>query len=383
MALAALGILYPDEIARVIASYSSSYPATQVAPCDRHSDSNARIDGSFSAQIDSARKDLLEIKRTYAIPGLAVCVSLDKQIIWNEGFGCADIENSKPATTTSRFRIGSISKSLTAIGLMKLVEQGNISLSDPVIKHLPDLPFPEELTIRHLANHQSGIRHYKGLEMLSNIHYRSIEESLAPFINDRPKFNPGDSFLYSTYNYIVLSRLIEKVSQESFQDYTRKRVLNPLGMRHTVNDLPVYGYKGYSSGRNSGKIRPAIEVDLSNKWAGGGFLSTPKDLVLMMDHLDALLGEATRDEMFLDYPLKDGSGTEYGIGFRVTYLDRYKLTLIHHGGSSIGGRAYLIYIPETKLTIALCANNDGGFNPSNHFGIQEVFDLAKNFIDKE
>jgi hypothetical protein len=87
--------------------------------------------------------------------------------------------------------------------------------------------------------------------------------------------------------------------------------------------------------------------------------------------------------MFLDYPLRDGTGTEYGIGFRVTYLDKYKLTLIHHGGSSIGGRAYLVHIPEAQLTIALCANNDGGFNPSNHFGIQEVFDLAKNFIDKE
>lgn len=120
------------------------------------------------------------------VPGLAAAVAVDGRLVWSDTFGFADLEAKKPVTAASRFRIGSISKSLTAAGLMRLVEQGRIDLDAPVQRHVPDFPVKPEglVTPRLLAGHLAGIRHYRKEEPFLNRPFADVRAGLTLFADD-------------------------------------------------------------------------------------------------------------------------------------------------------------------------------------------------------
>ncbi|WP_298897157.1 serine hydrolase domain-containing protein [uncultured Psychroserpens sp.] len=360
-----------------------SYTYTQ-ANCDLGSDNKYTLqDGRFQEVIVEARDSILKLKKTYNIPGLSICVSIQGEIIWNQGFGCSDIENNRPVTNETLFRIGSISKSMTAIGVLKLVQDGKIDLNQNVSHYYSQFPKKEyTIPVKYLASHQSGIRHYNGFEMLSNKHYNSVKESLEPFVNDQLLFEPGTNYKYSTYNYVLLSRLIETITSSNYINFMSQEVFLPLQMLSTFPEKKSDSIMGYSSGINSTKIKNAIEVDLSNKYAGGGYISTAKDLVLMMQNLDSLLSKESQSKLFEIQKFKNGDDTasDYALGFRNTYLSNTGRTLIHHGGSSIGGRAFLLKLVEDDIVVAICANSDTGILRPQNFDLQEVYDISKLFL---
>src|SRR5438477_7390008 len=126
------------------------------------------------------------------IPGLSVAVAVDGQIIYSEGFGYADVEQRVPAWPTTKFRIGSVSKSLTAVGLVQLVEQGKLDLDVPIQKYVPAFPDKGTLiTTRMLAGHLAGIRHYKDDEFTISKHYEKVAEGLKIFADDPLVSPPG------------------------------------------------------------------------------------------------------------------------------------------------------------------------------------------------
>ena len=215
--------------------------------------------------------------------GLALAVAVDGKIVYSEGFGFADLEERAPIWPTSKFRIGSISKPLTAVGLMELVQSGKVDLDAPIQKYVPS--FPEKgavITVRMVAGHLGGIRHYQGDEFVIQKHYDNVTEGLAIFKDDPLVSPPGTKFNYSSYGFNLLSAAIETASGQDFLSYMQANVFAPIGLVHTTPDLNAQiveqRSRFYELPKN-GPVENAPYVDNSYKWAGGGFLSTAEDLV--------------------------------------------------------------------------------------------------------
>src|SRR5215469_8228932 len=167
--------------------------------------------------------------RARGIPGLAVAVAVDGQVIYAEGFGYADLEERVPVWPTTKFRIGSISKTLTSVAVMQLVEAGKLDLDAPVQKYVPSFPDKDgKITPRLLAGHLAGIRHYKGDEFLISNHYDSVVDALKIFEDDPLVAAPGTEFHYSSYGFDLLSAVIEGASRENFLRYMQNHVFTPL-----------------------------------------------------------------------------------------------------------------------------------------------------------
>src|SRR6059036_1750438 len=217
------------------------------------------------------------------IPGLQVAVAVDGKLVWSEGFGYADLAGKVPVTAETQFRIGSVSKPLTAAAVALLLEQGKLDLDAPVQRYVPSFPdkgYP--ITTRQLAGHLAGIRHYRGDEFLRNRHFDTVLEGLAIFQGDSLLFPPGTKFSYSSYGWNLISAVVEGAAGQDFLTYMSRNVLRPLGLTHTapdrVDSLIPNRTRFYERGADSGFV-PAPPVDNSYKWAGGGFLSTAEDLV--------------------------------------------------------------------------------------------------------
>ena len=210
-------------------------------------------------------------------PGLSVAAAAKGEILWAKGFGFSDLENKKPATSKTIYRYASISKPIAATAVMQLVEQGKVSLDVPIQRYVPTFPVkPEgEITLRHLMTHTSGIRHYRGLEMLNNRRYPTVEAALGIFKDDPLEFKPGAKYQYSSYAYNLLAAVVENASGKSFRDYLREKIFKPAEM--TASDLefleePVAERcRQYVRAGEDFKLAPM--VDLSCKWAGGGTIT--------------------------------------------------------------------------------------------------------------
>lgn len=335
-------------------------------------------DSTFLEQIDQARELIMKLKNEQNIPGVSIAVAKGGRIIWKEGIGYADIKNETQVTTETKFRMGSISKSITSIGLAKLFDNGQIEWSDPVSKYLSYPEAPEyTFTIQQLAGHTAGIRHYKGFEFFSNKQYSSIEHSLEVFKNDKLLFEPGTNYQYTTYGYSLIGRLMEEVSGKSFNDYMSKDVLSQLGMNHTILEDAGMDETGKATFYGKGGKREAKEVNLSVKWAGGGFLSTPTDLVNMVNYAGRFISYATLMDLITPQHLPDGTLIGYGIGFKIGKVESTGQTVVHHGGRISGARPYLLALLDQQLVIAICTNTEADY------GVSDVYEIAQSFFKEQ
>ena len=321
----------------------------------------------YDAAIAADRRIILDTMRVLGAPGASVTVMKDGAVVWSEGFGWADIEQHVAVTPLTRFRIGSVSKSLTSIGLGMLVEEGKIDLDAPIQRYVPSFPIKQApVTVRELAGHLAGIRHYRGNEMLIQRHYANVTESLDIFRHDTLLFTPGTRFSYSSYGFNLLSAAMEHAAGEPFVEFMARRVFEPLGLRHTVaefsDSLIPFRAHFYTRADSGDGILNAPFVDNSYKWAGGGFLSTTEDLArvgqLLVD--GAMLQPETRSLLWTSQRTTDGKETGYGMGWFVDH-DSAGRRRVYHSGGSVGGTAYLLIYPDQKLVLALLVNSDRTF----------------------
>jgi serine beta-lactamase-like protein LACTB, mitochondrial len=295
------------------------------------------------------------------IPGLAVAVAVDDHLVYAEGFGYADLEERVPAWPTTKFRIGSISKTLTAAALMQLVEQGKVDLDAPVQKYVPSFPDKgAKITPRLLAGHLAGIRHYRGDEFLIFKHYDSVLKGLTIFENDPLVAPPGTKFSYSSYGFDLLSAVIESASGESFLDYMQRHVFTPLGLIDTTPDQNrsiIAQRSRFYEREKDGTEENAPYVDNSYKWAGGGFLSTPEDLVRFASALlhPGFLTEDSLNQLFTSQKTNAGVETGYGIGWFI-HKSQSGRRIYEHSGGSVGGTSQLIIYPDSRVVVALTTN---------------------------
>ena len=297
------------------------------------------------------------------IPGFAIAVAVDGKLVWSEAFGYSDLEVKRQTTTATQFRIGSVSKPLTADAVAQLYEAGKLDLDAPVQRYVPS--FPDKgtpITTRELGGHLAGIRHYRGNEFTLNQRYPNVTAGLSIFKDDSLVAVPGARFSYSSYGFNLISAVVEGASGEQFLSYMSRHVFQPLHMTHTAPDktdsLIPDRTRFYE--RTDSQFVPSPAVDNSSKWAGGGFLSTAEDLVRFGSaHLaPGYLKGITLELLFTPQHTTSGQATRYGIGWYVapdTLGHRY----VFHGGTSIGGTTAFGVDRDSRVVIAIVTNLTG------------------------
>ena len=319
--------------------------------------------GLSPSKIHAVRRLVAEELSLRRIPGMTVSIGEDAAPAWSQGFGRADLENDVPASPGTVYRIGSISKPITAVAVMQLVERGRLDLDAPIQQYVPSFPRKEwPITARELLSHLSGIRHYRSIaEVNSTRHYTNLLEPLEIFEREPLLFEPGTHFLYSTYGYSLLGAALEAAAGMPFADYLRENVLLPAHMQRTrIDDVGARvpnrarGYRLTPYGLESCEL-----FDVSNKIPGGGFLSTADDLVRFASALErgALVGVAARSEMFTPARTSDGRRLAYGLGWSI--LEREGIRWVGHSGAQPGVSTYLLVSPSDGLSVAVLANREG------------------------
>jgi serine beta-lactamase-like protein LACTB, mitochondrial len=294
-------------------------------------------------------------------PAISVAVALNGQMQYQKAFGKADLENDVSATTETLFRTGSLAKPLTAVAAMRLVEDGRLDLDAPIQKYCPAFPRkPWTVTAREVLGHVSGIRHYNDGEMDSTHHYSKLSDGFAIFANDPLLFEPGTNYQYSTYGFSVIGCVLEGAAGKSYPEFMQQAVFAPAHMTHTFPDdvfeIVPHRARGYSK-RNMQVINAGL-MDSSYKIPGGGYVSTPGDLVALADDLLAgtLLKPGTIKLMWTAQKLRDGKSTGYGMGWGVGQFEGENI--VGHAGGQQGASSSLTIFPERKIVIAVMINMD-------------------------
>ena len=310
------------------------------------------------------------------VPGISAAVVQDGEFVWSAGFGMADLENSVPATSQTLYRIGSISKPLTATAAMALWEHGKLDLDSPVQKYCPAFPQkPWPITTRELLGHLGGIRYYNVPELpysesqtdpeVGNTRHfeNGIEGGLRFFANDSLVAQPGTHFNYSTQGYTLAGCAIEGASGEKYADYVRESVLVPAGMLQTRPDdrLAIIPLRTrFYSKDKSGAVVNAEFLDSSYKVPGGGWLSSAPDMARFEVAIlkDRLIRSATREIMWTQLMPSDGLGRmAYGLGWQIGVTDGVRDA--GHGGSQQGTSTMILIAPDARAGVVVMTNSDG------------------------
>jgi serine beta-lactamase-like protein LACTB, mitochondrial len=327
--------------------------------------------------IDSAKYLIKKAMEKDHLPSLSVSVSKNGKIILQIAYGIADIENHVLASPKSVYRIGSISKTLTASVVMSLYEKGLLNLNDTIQKHCTAFPIKQaSISIKQLLNHQAGIRHYSNKyfkeEFYSTTRYLSSSDAISLFKNDSLIAMPGTKYSYSSFGYELLGCAIEGINKRTYEETLNQYILTPSQMIQTTVDYPEkiihHRVKQYEKNKD-GSPRNSNQIDLSNRFAGGGVLSTATDLVLFGNALleGKILQKSTLETMWTKQNSNDGKSTPYCLGW-TQFDDKNE---IFHGGSSVGGQAYLYIVLNEKIVISFMTNTEVWGQP-RHKLAQEI-----------
>ena len=257
--------------------------------------------------------------------------------IWLGAYGYADISHQALATPKTVYRIASISKVITAVAIMQLVEKGKIKLDEDARKYIPYFPKKKwKFTVRQILQHTAGLRSYKPGEFNSTEVYPSTKDAVGVLENDPLEYKPGTKFLYTTLGYNLLAAIIENASGINFTDYLKKNIFEPAGMSTTYpefqEEIIMNKARGYDK-NNYRKMQNAPLADLSIKFAGGGLVSTTEDLLKFANSLlnGRLIKKPTLDSMLVPTKLTGGKILESGFGFELKYDNNGKFFFGHYG----------------------------------------------------
>ncbi|MDA0379372.1 MAG: serine hydrolase, partial [Bacteroidetes bacterium] len=321
-------------------------------------------DAAMTALVDSARTMIEAEMQAANLPGLSIAVAVDGQVVWAEGFGHADRETGQPVTPASKFRVGSVSKPFTATAVAQLMSDSRMDVDAPIQTWVPTFPTKEwTISTRQVGGHIAGIRHYEGDENLSAVEYPTVQAGLEIFKDSPLLFEPGTRYAYSSYGWNLISAVVEGASGQDFLTYMDEHVFGPLGMTSTEADWATRDIAErvsfYVRDENGSPV-PAPYVDNSYKWAGGGFLSTPADMLRFAEahRSPGFLSQEALDFLQTSQQLADGSATGYGFGW-TTAEDDAGRRLVGHTGGSVGGTTLLTMNPETGIVVAMAINLSG------------------------
>jgi CubicO group peptidase (beta-lactamase class C family) len=320
---------------------------------------------------ETAVRALMAAKK---VPGLSIAVGVG-DLRWSSGFGMADLENEVPVTPRTVFRFASISKPITAVATLQLVEQGRLNLDAPIQTYVSDFPTKQwPITARNLLCHQGGVRWYRGAEMHSTRPCRSVREGLAMFKDDPLEFEPGTRFLYTSYGFNLLGAAVERAGGLPYVKYVRQNIFDPAGMSQTRDDsqgaLIPHRARGYIR-MPWGELRNSVLADTSGKVPGGGLCGTAEDLVAFASalHDGTLLKAETLQRMREPQKLRKGQPTGYALGWNVER--RNGVSEMFHAGHQPQVSTLLYVRPDRNVSVAILCNLEG----------VSLFELARTVAD--
>jgi serine beta-lactamase-like protein LACTB len=346
---------------------------------------SATLAGMASASVPkvrlaAAREIVDSVLAGNPIPAFSIAVARRDTVIWREAFGTVDLELDVAATTAHRFRLGSVSKIITATLAARLAASGGVNLDAPISIYMPDLPAPHHATtLRQLLTHRGGLRHYTDKDYsldapgpIDHRQYRSTADVLAVFINDPLVARPGEQVLYSTFGYTLVSLVLEAATKTPFLDLVQQQIAAPLELPSLAGDSPdsivsqrVSGYQPGDIIRRAtpdftGKWANAPQNNPAYKWAAGGLLATPADLARFgAAHLaPGKLSRETLHTLFTVYTQATERSPPLGLGWRIDTDNRGRMRW-HHAGGQEGARAVLVIYPAQELAIAFATNVTG------------------------
>jgi len=290
-------------------------------------------------------------------PGCSVAVSQNGKIVVNKSYGSADLERDVPITPKTVFDAASVTKQFVAAAVLLLVEDGKLSLTEDIRKYIPELPdYGHKVTLDHLMTHTSGIRDWTGIFPLT----AGYDDALAITLRQRGlNFVPGEEFSYSNSGYVLLKEIVARTSGMSFDDFTHKRLFEPLGMKNTAyrTDLrQVIENRALAYDKGPSGWKMAIKFD-NDRGGGGGLLSTPSDLLIWNDALTSgRLGVFVTEKLHEPATLNSGIKVGYSRGL-ILETHREAREIWHSGGAG-GYSTFLGRYPEQGLSIAIQCNTD-------------------------
>lgn len=292
-------------------------------------------------------------------PGASLLVVRAGKPAIRRSYGMADVEKAVPVTPATNFRLASVSKQFTAAAILLLVEDGRLTLEDPVAKWLPELPAATAaITIRHLLTHVSGLIDYEdemAAELDRQVHDADVLQILAEL--DRTYFPPGSDFRYSNSAYALLALIVERTSGEEYPAFLENRIFQPLGMSTTlafVDGGPGVENRAYGYSRKDGIWARTDQSPTSAVLGDGGIYSSIDDLAKWNAALgdDRLLSDESRDLAFTAAVSTNDPGVDYGLGWYVG-KDR-----VWHSGETIGFRNVLVRYPKQGLAVVILSNRN-------------------------
>jgi D-alanyl-D-alanine carboxypeptidase len=310
-----------------------------------------------TVRADSIDEYIARAMKEFHLPGVALLVVRDGQVVKAAGYGFADIERKTPVTPETVFKIGSISKQLIATGIMLLVQDGRLTVDDPVTRYFPDAP-PSwaPMRVRHLLSHTAGL--VRESPAFDPMKARSDADIVRALYSLPLRFEPGSKWEYSNAGYYALADIIRIVSGGPWTEFIHRRVFAPLGMNTTVPTIvtpkPAAMATGYAGTDNAGGPAP--------EWIAlrpsGAFISTVLDLAKWDTALggSTILSEASRRQMWSPAPL-NGSGTApYGFGWHIGEFQNRRV--VRHGGGLPGFSSFSMRFVDFPLSIVVLTNGD-------------------------
>lgn len=365
----------------------------------------------YADEVAIAQDRLVRARGSLNVPSVSAAVGLEGELLWSSAVGYANLENRMPATPKTIYRLGSTSKAVTSTLAMRLVHEGLIQLDDTVNSLITQLPADRPaMTWRQLLSHTAGFGNYGDFGLRSAfyticncIQFEQVDDAMPLFIDAPLLFNPGDEFEYSSFDVIAASKAVEMVTRRPFLESINEYLFDPLGMHQTFGDHApdIQGDEAVFYELHQNKYRKwqslklsSHKVNLSYKWAGGGLISTPSDMVKMGN---ALLSDSTfisrgiRDDFWEPVALASGEVNEqqYASGWRsyksydTEHLlgEKTPVWMVHHGGVSKGSMNLLALFPDYELVINVSVNGREENIDFSPFWI-EVMKIVQPFLLK-
>ncbi|MCZ6869422.1 MAG: serine hydrolase [Gammaproteobacteria bacterium] len=337
-----------------------------------------QIDDQYAAAGRTAMDAIREHRDKHGFPAITAAVAVAQSVVWSGAVCWADVDGRIPATQDTLMRIGSTSKAVTATALARLIDAGELSLDVPISKYSTNLPNDawNPLTLRQLASHTAGLPDYERngdrigqlVTLCGCKHYTSVRDSLGIFDGSELLFTPGEDFSYTSFDVNLIGAIISAQQRKPFLSVLQERVFSPLGLRssggdHDGADRPDLA-KFYET--RGDKVRLWRNFDLSQRWPGGGLVSTSVELAMIGNAwLDPdFIATTTRMAMWTPQTLSNGDVNEqsYALGWRFnpdiaqSGDDDKVLSYAHHGGVSKGAMSWLVVYPDYGLSIAVNIN---------------------------
>ena len=345
--------------------------------------------GRFSGAVEESRRLARALIVDENLPGLSVAVAVDGEIAWAEGFGWADIERRATVTPLTRFRLGSVSKTLTAAAVALLHDRGRIDLDAPVQRYVPAYPDKQwTVTTRQLMGDIAGVNVMRGdnNDQMPHFECTNIDEALQFFADEPLFFEPGTKYRFSTNGWILLSAVVEATARESFATFMTREVFTPLDMDSTVLETneTLPGTTSFYFPRAAESTQFGVEEagrrHNSCLFGAGAYLSTPSDMTrfgLAMLKPGLLKADTIR---LLQTPLRlaSGASTDFALGWKVEHvqLSGGSARMVAHRANAMGGTTALLMFPDHRLVIAAASNvsNARGVAP---FGVKVAEAFAR------